>query len=247
MELSKGENRWASENRRFSWEALILYFVLFFPGVYASGFSGEIDVADTINFSLAGELGRTLTYTLPSLALLWYLILGVNQTEKKSFSSLGLYPAKKKDFLAFAAAFPGLVFVGLGISFLAPLFSQAESLAPPPKIEAPETVWGWIVIAFSCLGTGYLEESYFRYYLFAASPVPSPEKLRLDSVTKVLLSAFLFSLCHIYEGPWGILNAALAGILLSALFVRFGSLHGIAWAHGAYNVFVYFIMGNFST
>jgi len=55
----------------------------------------------------------------------------------------------------------------------------------------------------------------------------------------------LFSLCHVYEGPWGILNAVLAGIILSLLFIRFRSLHGIAWAHGAYNIFVY-TMGNFN-
>lgn len=240
MELSKGENH-------LILEGLILYFVLFFPGVYASGFSGEIDLVEAITFSIPAELGRTLTYTLPSLALLWYLILRINSAEKKSFSSLGLTSLRKQDFLSFAAGFAGLVLVGLGISFLVSLLPQMENLPPPPKIEAPDTVWGWIVIAFSCLGTGYLEETYFRYYLFTAGPTAAPEKLNVDAAARIVLSTGLFSICHIYEGPWGILNAALAGILLSALFVRFKSFHGIAWAHGAYNIFVYCIMGNFST
>jgi membrane protease YdiL (CAAX protease family) len=58
---------------------------------------------------------------------------------------------------------------------------------------------------------------------------------------RVLFSTVLFSLCHIYEGPWGILNAVLAGIFLSVLFNRYRSIHGIAWAHAAYNMFVYTI------
>jgi membrane protease YdiL (CAAX protease family) len=62
----------------------------------------------------------------------------------------------------------------------------------------------------------------------------------------VVFSTFLFSLCHIYEGPGGFINSILAGILLSALFIRYRSLHGVAWAHGAYNIFVY-VMGMFGS
>jgi membrane protease YdiL (CAAX protease family) len=49
----------------------------------------------------------------------------------------------------------------------------------------------------------------------------------------------LFSVCHLYEGPWGFLNAAISGILLAFIFLRYRSIHGIALAHGLYNVFVY--------
>ena len=145
-----------------------------------------------------------------------------------------------RDLFSFAAGFPGLVIIGLGISFLVMLFSVNQGLTPPPKVEAPATIPGWIVIVISCLGTGYLEETYFRYYLLKILEKPLPQ-----TVFRIILSTALFSLCHVYEGPWGILNAVLAGILLSLLFIRFNSLHGIAWAHGGYNIFVYF-MGNFS-
>jgi membrane protease YdiL (CAAX protease family) len=43
----------------------------------------------------------------------------------------------------------------------------------------------------------------------------------------------------VYEGPWGFLNAALAGTALAFVFLRYGSLHGIALAHGLYNLFAY--------
>ena len=216
-------------------EPLILYFVLFFPGVYASPVSGALAGMETIPFSILRELGRTLTYTIPSLALLWYLI-----TDKKGFSALEEEKPHKRDLLPFGIGLPGLIIIGLFISLLVSLFSQVLSITPPPLVEAPVNVPGWIVMVLSCLATGYLEESYFRYYLLAKL-----ENFALRPAVSISLSTALFSLCHLYEGPWGILNALLAGLLLSVLFIRYRSLHGIALAHGVYNVFVY-IMGSFS-
>jgi membrane protease YdiL (CAAX protease family) len=213
-------------------EPLILYFVLFFPGIFASPFPaglGQGIEAALIPFSTLRELGRTLTYTIPSLALLWYLI-----SDKKGLSALDEVKPRLRDFIPFAIGFPSLVIIGLGISFPASYFSGYLDLPLPPRVDAPLGLAGWIAMVFSCLGTGYLEESYFRYYLLIKleNPLPRP-------AFRIFLSTLLFSLCHIYEGPWGILNAVLAGVLLSVLFIRYRSLHGIAWAHAAYNMFVY--------
>ena len=215
-------------------EPLILYFVLFFPGIFASPFRGGASpggpvLPQQITFSIVQELGRTLTYTLPSLALLWYII-----SDKRGFSALETEKPRKQDLLPFAAGLPGLIIIGVGVSFLVSQFSGITALVPPPMVEAPGSIPGWIVMVLSCLGTGYLEESYFRYYLLTWL-----ERYIDKTVFKILFSTALFSLCHIYEGPWGILNAILAGVLLSLLFIRYRSLHGIAWAHGAYNIFVY--------
>ncbi|MDR0496377.1 MAG: CPBP family intramembrane metalloprotease [Treponema sp.] len=229
MELSKGEDR------RILAEGLILYFVLFFPGIYSSGFPGKIEHNGTIPFSTFMELGRTMTYTVPSLALLWYLISLRKSTGEYSFSSLKLKNLQNNDFLSFIIGLPGIILIGLGVSLLVSLYSHS---APPPKIQAPGSVLGWLVMVFSCLSTGYLEESYFRYYILTAG-VATPQP-----VTRAIFSIILFSLCHLYEGPWGVMNAVLAGSLLSILFLRYRSLHGIAWAHGAYNIFIY-SMGNF--
>jgi membrane protease YdiL (CAAX protease family) len=214
-------------------EPLILYFVLFFPGIYSNGAWKGIEIAETIPFSVVRELGRTLTYTIPSLALLWYIF-----PDKKGFSSLKQQKLQKRDFLPFAIGLPGLIFIGLGVSLLVSFFYLRYGLALPLKIDAPVSVLGWTVMAFSCLGTGYLEESYFRYYLFTKL-----EKQQPVALIRIIFSTILFSLCHIFEGPWGIINAMLAGFFLSWLYDRFRSLHGVAWAHGAYNIFVYFIGG----
>ena len=234
MELSKTENR-------IAFEGLLLFFVLFFPTIYTSGFSRIPDSVETIPFSIIRELGRTLTYSLPSLILLWYLASGKGELKSMGFSSLKFRNLRKKDFLTFAVCLPCLIFINISIATLLFIVSQAYGLALPPRIEAPGNVLGWIVMAFYCFGTGYLEESYFRYYLLSKlrRTLPKP-------IVRIFLSAFLFSLCHMYEGPWGVLNAALAGILLSVLFIRYRSLHGIAWAHAVHNMFVY-IMGVFAS
>jgi membrane protease YdiL (CAAX protease family) len=214
-------------------ETLILYFVLFFPGIYSTGALKGIEIAGTIPFSVIRELGRTLTYTIPSLVLLWYII-----PDKKGFSSLKQEKLQKRDFLPFAIGLPGLILIGLAVSFLVSFFYLRYGLVLPLKIESPATVLGWIVMAFSCLGTGYLEESYFRYYLLTKL-----EKQQPNVLLRIIFSTILFSFCHIFEGPGGIINAMLAGFLLSWLYNRYRSLHGVAWAHGAYNIFVYFIGG----
>jgi membrane protease YdiL (CAAX protease family) len=210
-------------------EALILYFVLFFPGVYASS------AGMAMPFSILRELGRTITYTMPSLALLWYLI-SISQgasSAGKNFLLPKLGKPRKKEVFSFAIGLPGLVM----ISSLIWILSRRAGISAPPKAEGPADIWGWLAVVFSSLGTGYLEESYFRYYLLT--------RLKNPRLLRIAASAALFAICHIYEGPLGILNAFLAGVFLSVLFIRRGSLHGIAWAHGAYNGIVY-LMGNLS-
>ena len=197
--------------------------VLFFPGI--SFFAA--DPAAVIIFSAFQELIRILTYIIPALGLLWYLIL-----EKKSLSlHSGEFRAGKKDFYVLFWGFPGLILTGAGVSLL---MTQFSATGVPPAVAGPSNIQGWIIVILSCAGTGYLEESFFRFYLL--------QKLR-DWVpyrpAKMLFAVLLFTLCHAYEGPWGMLNAALAGLLLSILFEKYKTLHGIAWAHAFYNVFIY--------
>jgi membrane protease YdiL (CAAX protease family) len=69
--------------------------------------------------------------------------------------------------------------------------------------------------------------------------VLSPGTSKADSVAGIFVSTAFFSLCHLYEGPWGVINAVLAGLLLSLVYIHYGALHGLAWAHGLYNIFIY--------
>ena len=213
-------------------EALILYFVLFFPGIYAASSPDWLvqgaEAIRTVPFSIIRELGRTLTYTLPAMALLLYII-----SEKKDLSALKAATPQKRDLLPFAAGLPGLIIIGLFVSLLVSLFS---GLASPARVQGPSGFFAWSVMIFACLGTGYLEETYFRYYLLTKL-----EKIIPYLPLRIAFSTVLFALCHMHEGPWGVLNAALAGVFLSVLFIRYRSLHGIAFAHAGYNIFVYAI------
>jgi membrane protease YdiL (CAAX protease family) len=100
--------------------------------------------------------------------------------------------------------------------------------------EAPGGPVQWLVTIGACVSTGYFEEGFFRLYLLTRF-----RETGISAARGICISTLLFALCHVYEGPGGVLNAALAGIVLSLVFTREGSLHGLAWAHGAYNILVY--------
>jgi membrane protease YdiL (CAAX protease family) len=208
-------------------EVLVIYFVLFLPGV----FSGPV-ISGPLPFSVNREIFAILTHTLPSLALLAYLM-----RRSKSFAEWGLAKSGKGDFISFLFAFPLLFLCGWSLSFAAFLIF---GLPPSPQVEAPRTLLQWLVIVISCAGTGYLEEGYFRFYLLKTF-----ETARMGTHTGmgkgIFFSVLLFTLCHGYEGPWGMANAALAGFFLALVFTKQGRLHGIAWAHGAYNLLVYIL------
>jgi membrane protease YdiL (CAAX protease family) len=204
-------------------EALILYLALFIPGVLSGGPLPEI-----IPFSILRELSRTLLYSLPALALVWRLLL-----YKRSLRDWDAAKPRLRDLRAFSLALPGLLALGLAVSLVFPLIFPEN---PVPRLEAPANAPGWIVLALSSLSTGYLEESYFRFYLLRLL-----EQTGLGTKRRLFISVMLFSFCHIYEGPGGAINALLAGLLLGGVFIRERSLHGIAWAHGAYNLLVYLL------
>jgi membrane protease YdiL (CAAX protease family) len=121
------------------------------------------------------------------------------------------------------------------ISLLGILFPEP---AVGPEIGFPRGTAAVAVMILSCLSTGYLEETYFRFYLFKRLTAAGAGPMKA-----ALVSSLLFALCHLYEGPLGALNAFMAGLLLFYIFVRRRSLHGVAWAHGGYNIFVYVMAG----
>jgi membrane protease YdiL (CAAX protease family) len=202
-------------------EPLVLYAVLFLRIPQA-----RQAVPEAIAFSVLRETARIMLYNVPALILIWHLLL-----KAKSLKDRGIVRPRLKDLLPAALALPGLALTGLAVSLVAPWFT---TIPPAPRFLSPETIPSWIMLVISCLSTGYLEESFFRFYLLSKG-----EELGLGPGAAAMFSTLLFSFCHLYEGPWGFLNAALAGILLCFIFLRYRSLHGVACAHGLYNILVY--------
>ena len=208
-------------------EVLVLYAVLFLSGlIRLPGVSPEVSQGVSPGFSIAATLARVLLYNIPSLILIWYLLLRV-----KSLKDWGIGLPNKNDLLAAVISLPALLFIGLTVAFTA---SQLNGTPEAMRLYTPYSVLGWIVLAISCLGTGYLEESFFRFYILSRR-----EELGLSNTSALIFSTIIFAICHIHGGPWAFLNSFLAGIFLCFIFLRYRSLHGIAIAHGLYNLAVF--------
>jgi membrane protease YdiL (CAAX protease family) len=206
-------------------EPLILYCILFLPGALRHDPPTELAV-----FSVNSELIRIIVYNLPALALIWYLQRRQNQEKKVKLPAL-------PDLFAFLWALPTLILTSFSVSLVA---SRFPGIPPGVPVAGPKDIIGLLVMFLSCISTGYLEESYFRYYLGRKF-----DEQKLGPWAFILISTALFALCHVYEGPWGTMNSVLAGLILALIYVRFRSLHGLALAHGFYNAAVY-ILGTWS-
>lgn len=200
-------------------EALILYAIIFLPGALKRPDS-------QVSFSSVTELIRIFFFTIPASALIMYLF-----GRRKHFKVLGLLPCKK-DFFTGLLMFPCLIIIGFFAGFAGTHFTTSD--AYKELLAAPEGLMEWIILCISCICSGYLEESYFRFYLLSQR-----EEFSMSAPAAVVVQAALFTICHLYEGPWGMANALLSGVLLALVFLRFKTLHGLAFAHGLYNITAY--------
>jgi membrane protease YdiL (CAAX protease family) len=177
-------------------------------------------------FDASAELSRVLLFDLPATALILFLLF---RDRRPSVS--GFPRPRLADCAVAAVAFASLVMIAL-VLLLASSLIHGTSMNP--LVEAPRGLGEWSVMGLVCITTGYLEETYFRAYLFTRL-----EEAGLDEKWRVVVSVLLFSICHLYEGPWGVFNAAIAALILSLAYLRRKSAHGPAWAHAAYNALVY--------
>ena len=206
-------------------EALVLYILLFLHGSLALFASGGAEAA---NFSATAELVNIFAYFIPALILIWLFITKTPKVE--------LWAARpgKKDLLSCIITFPCLLITGFFVTIVGSYISPSESIT----LNLPASAAEWVLLFFTCLLSAYLEESYFRFYLLSKR-----EEFNLNAGSALALSVVLFSICHIYEGPWGFLNAIISGAILGFMFLRYNSLHGIAVAHTLYNISIYIISG----
>jgi membrane protease YdiL (CAAX protease family) len=205
-------------------EALILYILLFLRGSAAVFTDGG---AEAVGFSIIAELVNIITYSIPSLILVWYLAFRTNKTE------IWVIKPGKKDFVSFIITLPCLLITGSIVSLIGLYISGTTSQT---TLHLPSTSTEWVYLFITCLLSAYLEESYFRFYLLSKR-----EELNFNAVSALVFSVILFSICHIYEGPWGFMNAVISGTILGFIFLRYYSIHGIALAHAMYNISIYII------
>jgi membrane protease YdiL (CAAX protease family) len=134
-------------------EALILYILLFLRGSSAIFMGVKVEVTE---FSTAAELVNIITYSIPSLILIWYLALRVNKIE------IWVLKPGKKDLVSFIITLPCLLITGLIVSFTG---SYIRGTSAQITLHSPSTLKEWVFLSITCLLTAYLEECYFRFYL----------------------------------------------------------------------------------
>ncbi len=139
---------------------------------------------------------------------------------------LGRLKPDKKDFFQTVKIIIGLIVIGFAMSGLMNLVlgTHTEGIHIPGLLS-------WMIITVNCVSTGYMEESYFRVYLL--------NRLTLSGISQnkaLVSSCLLFAVCHVYQGPAGLLTSFLAGLFLSHEYIKKRSVHAIALGHGLYNL-----------
>jgi membrane protease YdiL (CAAX protease family) len=219
----------------------VIYLLLFFP------ISAAIDLSlknfrhetSTVEFSIINELLRLGFYSIPSFLLILFLVYRLSGFNKAALSALFFKQNKNGKFLTNFLKDCGLaaiVFLGIFlICFLVDIIKNFFSSAAAVEIAAFDLgTLSVIVLLFSCIGTGFLEEIFFRLFL--------PFSLKLAGIPtalQIFLSSALFGLCHLWEGAFGILSAFLCGLFLCFVFLRHKSLIVISLGHAAYNFLVW--------
>jgi membrane protease YdiL (CAAX protease family) len=213
-------------------EAIILYIVLFLSGTAGALINGPQSAVQT-GFSVTAALGGIFLRSVPSLILIWFLLL-----RKKKLKDWGIKPGLK-DLVSGIITLPCLLIIGFTVTYIS---SKIGETSLQIKLASPSSKFEWVILGFSCLFAAYLEESFFRFYLLTRR-----NEFKLTAVYALVFSVALFSICHIYEGPWGFLNAVLSSILLCFMFLRYKSIHGISIAHAMYNIAIYVINSMMNT
>lgn len=208
------------KNRRDVVEALLIFLVFFLPG-----YLGQ---AESINAALFDDpllIARYLLLVLPQILLLRYLIGIKGDSSPQEF---GISPLRFTDFIK------GILSSGLIWLCLLPFIIIITFFAPevPPNPVRWSVTKGWIIplVFLASMGTGYLEELYFRSYL-----ITTLKRLGWKDLPTVAISTALFTIGHLYQGLPGAIGSMIIGFTLSYRFLKGRSLNEIAIAHGLYN------------
>lgn len=208
-------------------EPLLLFLLIFFPGYLMQS-------PRTVDPALFNSLSFNIFYILtagPQLILVVYLMMRTPDI-----------PGRKFGLVRFKRIYPLKALAGTAriLLVLVPLYIIYAVLVSRGIIpELPGMTWSFTnkamipVVLFTCLVTGYLEESYFRSYLITWG-----EKRGIGKAGLILGINTLFAAGHLYQGLLGFLATFLIGILLTLQFLKNRNLHLISWSHGYYNFIV---------
>jgi uncharacterized protein len=206
-------------------EALLLFLAFFLPGFVAQAAMSSTGAVTTLG------LLQSVVAGIPQCLLMAYI---AGARGPWSSPRWGLVPFGPRDGLVTALLV--LACFGLVFSF----FALVTSL-PPQWTKGFVSGYRWglqrpsqlpVALLFS-LAAGYREEFYFRAYLLERM-----EEIGVRNAAAIAVSTSLFCVGHVYEGPLGIVVAAVLGTVFALAYKKRKNLHIIAIAHGLYNTLV---------
>ncbi len=200
----------------------LLYALFFLPSIIRSfqGANGQIDL-----FNDASNYFYSIFY---NLVILLVTLIALIKIEKKTIALCDLsFPSLSKlssifFYLVFIIAFSYLL--SLFLSFFTP--DQINERVP---FNNPNLI---PLLLISMLAVGYMEEIFFRGYLLFSFDSWLPQSV------SIIISTFLFSIGHGYQGLAAIPGTFLLGLIFVWIRKKEASLHIPAITHALYNTFI---------
>ena len=214
--------------KRIVIEALLIFSAFFLTGflVQTQTTARPEDMMSVMSFALV--------MAVPQILLILYILY---VQDKRSLEDFGIVRLSIRDPLR-------ILLVYLGMCALILTAASVVQLLPDTARELIGEGYRWslkdafqlpLALVF-CIVSAYREELFFRSYLLTRLG-----QLGVAPQFAIAATALLFSAGHLYAGWGGAAGAALQGILLAVVFLKFRSIHTIAIAHGLYNFSIFCI------
>ena len=211
-------------------EVGLLFAVLFLPGMIAQTGDVAPDAFESVMYHI-----QVLAVSIPQVLL---VVMFGDLRRPGSSHAYGFRKPERRDITATIVALLASFAAVWLVSVVLVLFG-IDGEAMEPGVDWSFARLDLLPLAFlSTLAIGYREEIFFRAFI-----ADRAEEAGIDARAALAAAAFVFALGHIYQGVLGFVVSLTVGLVLAAVYVRTRSLHGIAVAHGLYNLIVLLAAG----
>jgi membrane protease YdiL (CAAX protease family) len=140
-------------------------------------------------------------------------------------------PREILDGLGIGASISAFAVAGALLASLAKISNPLFALYPQARALRFTTI---ALMAAACLGTGYSEELFFRFFAVGAL-----SKAGFPRSAAYLLSGLIFALAHLGQGVYGAVMAGIFALVFSSYRIRGARLHALALGHAVYDLAVF--------
>lgn len=228
--LGQRVSAWAGKNKLLI-EVIVVLLLAAVPDIYNAivilGYSQSEGGGPESSFNqmAIGIMARSLQVSAPILYIVWRTGDG--------FASVGLVPFRWLRDLstgvgAFAAQY-AIYFILAWVLYYAMMFLDGDEMLDVATDDggAPAmSLAGFAMIVLMSVFNAFAEELAMRGYLLTRL-----EKLTQSTTWALLASTMVFASYHAYQGAYGILNAALFGLIAGALYISTRSLWPVFIVH----------------